>query len=111
MASFPKPKRITNQKVLQQRKSEPCWVCGMEPADASHIKTQGSGGPDTLWNVVAKCRLHHIEWGLSWSRFVFKYPKFAMKLKELGWDWSEGKLKNALLDQVDAPSSPNETSK
>lgn len=87
---FPKTRRKVDDGVLEKRRSEPCCVCGARAnVDASHIKTRGSGGPDELWNVVAHCRLHHIEWGqLGWSKFFKKYPHFAMLLRNLGWNWS-----------------------
>ena len=87
-----KPQRIENEAVLKQRRSESCWVCGRQGADASHIKTRGSGGPDEFWNVVAKCRTHHVEWGYGSIKFLKKYPNFALRLKLLGWEWESGKL-------------------
>lgn len=88
------PRRVTDNSVLDQRRLEPCWICGDKNVDASHIKTRGSGGDDILQNVVAKCRRHHVEWGqIGWSKFFEKYPHFAFKLKQMGWDWSSGKLR------------------
>lgn len=98
--SFPKQTRNINDMILDKRRREPCWVCGLPaPSDPSHIKTQGSGGPDALWNVVAKCRVHHTEWGWSAIKMLKKYPSFALRLKILGWDWSSGKLTHPSLDQ------------
>ena len=95
---FQKPQRTISEIVLLQRRSEPCWVCGKRPTDASHIKTRGSGGPDTLWNVVAKCRVHHTEWGqIGPVKFLAKYPNFAFRLKALGWEVENGKLNNPSL--------------
>jgi hypothetical protein len=88
-----KPKRKKDNAVLETRRKEACWVCGKRPADPSHITSRGAGGDDRIWNVVAKCREHHTEWHtIGWSRFFYKYPHFAMKLKAMGWGWERGKL-------------------
>lgn len=84
---FPKPIRKKDPDLLAARRAEGCWICGKQPCDASHIKTRGSGGPDEDWNVVAKCRIHHIEWGqLGPIKFCAKYPAFALRLLALGWE-------------------------
>jgi len=89
-----KPKRKINAKVLEKRRREPCWVCNATPTDASHITSRGAGGGDEEWNVVAHCRKHHTEWHrYGWSKFFEKYPHFALKLKYMGWEWGEGKLR------------------
>lgn len=94
---YPKTSRKVNTEVIKSRQEEPCWICNRMPSDASHIKTRGSGGPDELWNVVSKCRIHHIEWGYGWSKFLRKYPGFAFRLKMLGWSWESGRLRHPLL--------------
>lgn len=95
---FSKKIRKSDKALLELIKAMPCIVCGSRlMVDPSHIKTRGSGGPDEPWNVVAKCRKHHTEWGMSWSRFLVKYPAFAFKLRQLGWEWESGKLWNPNL--------------
>lgn len=89
---LPKPKRIVDQDVLETVRGLPCCVCGRMGVDPSHIRTRGSGGPDTPWNVVPHCRLHHTEWGQSWSKFLRKYPPMAFMLRKMGWEWADGKL-------------------
>lgn len=89
---LPKQRRKVDQEVLALVRDMPCCVCGRWPVDASHIKTRGSGGPDTTWNVVPHCRQHHDEWGRSWTRFIAKYPPMAFKLRRLGWTWDGGRL-------------------
>ena len=78
--------RITNRELLDFIATQPCIVCNRPgPSDPSHIKTQGSGGPDTWWNVVPKCRLHHVEWGQSRNLFRDRYPEFDHYLICIGW--------------------------
>lgn len=87
-----KRRRKTNAHLLEMIRDLPCCVCGAWPVDASHIRTRGAGGPDAPFNVVAHCRKHHTEWGMSWSKFLAKYPPMAFKLRALGWTWESGKL-------------------
>ena len=94
---FPKNKREINPELLKKLKLDRCWVCNSRPVDPSHIKSRGSGGPDTEWNVVPKCRMHHTEWGWSWSKFLKKYPAFALRLRLLGWSWDSGRLDHPKL--------------
>lgn len=101
---FPKQFRVEDEKVLEKVRGQGCCICGNHEVDASHIKTRGSGGPDTEWNVVAHCRLHHVEWGVSWSRFIRRYPQMAIVLKRLGWSWDDGKLTHPSL----TPPTPHE---
>ena len=42
-------------------KRRPCAVCGTTPVDVHHINSRGSGGDDSLANLVALCRFHHVE--------------------------------------------------
>lgn len=100
---FPKQFRVEDEKVLEIVRGQGCCICGLHPVDASHIKTKGSGGPDTLWNVVAHCRRHHVEWGTSWSRFIKRNPTMAIVLKRLGWSWDNGELWN---DKLTVESTP-----
>lgn len=88
-----KPIRKADKSILSFARSRPCAVCGRSPADASHIKTRGSGGPDTAWNVTSKCRKHHIEWGqYGPRRFFLRYPQFLVLLRSLGWEFDGVKL-------------------
>lgn len=71
---FPKPKRIVNKKLLKDTSNNPCTVCGTYPSDPHHIKTRGSGGGDTASNLLALCRVHHVEIHKIGSRtFMKKY--------------------------------------
>src|SRR2546430_883261 len=91
--AFPKTHRLIDPDVLLQVRTQPCCICGRRPSDASHIRTRGSGGPDTLWNVFPKCREHHTEWGkMGWSLFLKRYPIFQWRLQMAGWTWEDQKL-------------------
>lgn len=61
-AAFPKQIRKRDKKLLALIRRRPCFVCFKRPCDASHIRSRGAGGGDTLDNVIALCRPHHREW-------------------------------------------------
>lgn len=85
---FPKTKRLVDEFVLENVRKQRCCICNRFPVDASHIKSRGSGGPDKEFNVVPHCRNHHVEWHqIGQSRFLNKYPAFALKLELMGWIW------------------------
>lgn len=91
---FPKSKRKTDRAYLDYIKTLPCVICGRRPTDPSHIRTRKSGGSDLPHNVFPKCRKHHVEFGqIGNTRFLEKYPEFAIRLKNVGWILlSTGKL-------------------
>ena len=44
----------------------PCEVCGCQAVDVHHIEARGMGGSkdkDTIENIMALCREHHIQYG------------------------------------------------
>jgi hypothetical protein len=44
----------------------PCEVCGSQAVDFHHIEARGMGGSkdkDTIENIMALCREHHIQYG------------------------------------------------
>ena len=44
----------------------PCEVCGTQAVDCHHIEARGMGGSkdkDTIENIMALCREHHIQYG------------------------------------------------
>jgi predicted restriction endonuclease len=44
----------------------PCESCGAKAVDIHHIEARGMGGSkeaDTIGNLMALCREHHIEYG------------------------------------------------
>ena len=99
---IPKPKRITNRKLLDEIKTRPCCVCGStKDVDPSHIKTKGSGGPDSEVNCQPMCRHCHIEWGqVGQTRFRQRHPHFEQMLYNLGWRELNGKLWHPDLGEV-----------
>lgn len=73
-AIFLKPKRITNPGLLEYIKTLPCLCCTGVPSDPHHVKTVGSGGDDTVENVMPLCRIHHTEWhAIGPSKMAEKY--------------------------------------
>jgi len=67
----------------------------MRPCDPCHIKSKGSGGPDSRENIFAMCRKHHSEQhAIGIISMWNKYPIFKMKLSGMGWVILNGKLFN-----------------
>lgn len=59
---FPKPKRITDRRLLDSYHNKPCVICGKtEGTVAHHVKTRGSAGNDVRDNLRALCVTHHQE--------------------------------------------------
>lgn len=93
-----KSKRIENEDLLAEIRTQACCVCKTRPADPSHIKTVGSGGPDERWNVVPHCRRCHTSWGtIGPGRFFERRPDFKKYLESLGWIWDGRKLRHPKL--------------
>lgn len=87
-----KPKRLEDKRLIEMVRQMPCCICGAPPpSDPSHIRSRGSGGPDTAYNVLPKCHRHHVEWHqYGPSKFFKEYPQFAELLIEYGWSIFEG---------------------
>jgi hypothetical protein len=82
-----KPKTKKNKQLIQAIRKLNCSSCGKTPpSDASHIRSKGAGGPDTVWNLFPKCRDCHQEWHrVGWKTFIQKHPHFGLKLVGSGW--------------------------
>lgn len=87
-----KKKRKEDKKLLEMIGQMPCCVCGYPPpSDAHHIRSRGSGGPDTAYNVMPMCRKHHSQYHqYGPSKFFKEYPHFAERLIEYGWVLYDG---------------------
>lgn len=74
----------------------PCLACASFPSEAHHIKTRGSGGDDSWWNVIPLCSAHHTGnqgWHyLGWRTFVRRFPHIEKHLKNLGWNTNSNRL-------------------
>ena len=56
---YPKQARIKNKKLLKDKKGM-CQQCGKRGyTEKHHIKSKGSGGDDTLENLIEVCRICH----------------------------------------------------
>lgn len=68
------------EKVKKSYKKR-CAVCGKQrvspdgnpEVEAAHIHPKGEGGPDTLSNGVALCKLHHWAFDAGWISFTNNY--------------------------------------
>jgi len=89
-----KPKRQVDQDLLELIRQMPCVVCDAPPlSEPSHIKSRGSGGPDTAWNVFPKCRPCHSDWHQKGRMtFLKEHPEFARLLFFYGWGEINGRL-------------------
>lgn len=99
-----KRKRHKDPELLASVRVRRCCVCGNPGySDPSHVRSRGAGGPDTTWNVVPMCRIHHSIWhARGVNHFLFHYPAFELTLQALGWEivreeGYETKLRHALL--------------
>lgn len=98
--NFNKLHRIEDRDVLNAVKGQPCVVC-RRPSDPCHIKSNGSGGDDTHWNLMPLCRNHHTEQHkIGWITFMRKYKAVEMSLASKGWYLNElGRLWNDFLNK------------
>lgn len=82
-------KLADRKKFMAQFRGLPCGVdgCSSTETTGSHIKSRGSGGKDSTWNVIPMCFTHHREWEDNPKReFLDKYPEFWERLKGMGWE-------------------------
>jgi len=80
-----KPKRKRSPKTMQAVRSEPCVICGKK-GEAAHIRSKGSGGDDTMENLLSLCRKHHSEQHQSgWFAFAMRYVGVVYLLEDKGW--------------------------
>lgn len=57
--AFPKNKRISNNKLLKDKKGK-CEICGKSgQTEKHHIKTKGASGSDIKENLIEVCRTCH----------------------------------------------------
>lgn len=91
---FLKKLRIKNLMLLRKIKKTPCVACWKKPVDPAHIQTRGSGGDDVEENLMALCRLHHIEQHqIGWFKMKNRYIGVDHELFLKGWLFDEnGKL-------------------
>ena len=63
----------------------PCETCGARAVDIHHIEARGMGGTkkgDTIDNLMALCREHHLEYGDKKQYMQFLKDKHKQKLNE-----------------------------
>lgn len=94
--------RIVDEPLLKKIRQRPCVVCGNRPSEVSHIKSRGSGGPDTEWNCVPKCRRCHVDWHMSPIKFCERHPDFKKHLQDLGWEFGKDLFNPKIFDPLDS---------
>ena len=66
--------RVKDKALLSSFHDKPCLVCGRGPSDPHHLKTRGAGGDDSDDNLIALCRVHHVEiHKIGRDTFIQKY--------------------------------------
>ena len=63
----------------------PCEICGARAVDIHHIDCRGMGGTskkDTIENLMALCRMHHIEYGDKKEYRDYLVKTHQLKLKK-----------------------------
>lgn len=84
-----KPKREVNLELLKAYLDKPCFICGLLPSVAHHLKSKGSGGPDKIWNLIPLCKKHHTEiHKIGFVEMFFtRHPGLMPKLNKVGWSF------------------------
>jgi len=67
----------------------PCEICGTGAVDIHHIEARGMGGtkqPDTIDNLMALCREHHMEFGdkKQHKQYLYNTHEFYIELRKRG---------------------------
>ena len=94
MTSFPKPRRQVNRALLDTYHEMRCIICNRLGSDPHHLISVKAGGPDSKFNVVALCRIHHQQIHMiGLVSFSFKYPEVYNWLLAHGWTYDETRLK------------------
>jgi hypothetical protein len=80
--------RTINEDIVKLVSFEPCLCCGyVTGATPHHIKTRGSGGGDTIDNLMPLCQKHHTEVGtIGLIAFSAKYVRVYLWLMEHEWE-------------------------
>ena len=80
--------RTVDEELVLKVSLEPCLRCGkITGATPHHIKTRGSGGGDTVANLMPLCQRHHMEVGtIGMIAFAGKYPRVRLWLLDHGWE-------------------------
>lgn len=98
MSNF-KRVRDSDPAFLDAMRQIPCLVCRKPGSEPHHIRTKGSGGDDSAWNVIPLCPDHHTlgsdAWHRNETRFLTRFPWVAAHLKKLGW---RIRVKNGMCD-------------
>lgn len=86
--------RIKDPEFLKKIRTLKCVACRHYRSEAHHIKTKGSGGDDSPFNVIPLCSNCHTQSEYAWhrnrARFFKKFPHVLVHLKSMGWElWGE----------------------
>lgn len=65
-----------------------CCACGNLRSTPHHLKSQGSGGSNTIDNLLPLCDLHHdLIHKIGLTSFLEKFPQIKMYLEVIGFDY------------------------
>jgi hypothetical protein len=78
-------------KHFKELRKQPCLACDQDgPSDVAHIKSKGSGGKDTIDDVIPLCRhCHHLSHHLGWAKFLTMFESVRKRLLDMGWEIRE----------------------
>jgi hypothetical protein len=83
-----------------------CVACGRMNPDRAHIRSRGAGGPDSDFNIILLCRMHHSrQHTVGWGKFCLEYPSVKSELLKKGWEidylFGTFKMFHSLLAPID----------
>lgn len=91
---YPKKTRHKNPDLLKSYHEKYCLVTNRKGAEAHHIITVKSGGPDAEWNLMPLCRSAHTEvHKIGLTKFADKYGRVKSWLLAHGWEFEEFRQK------------------
>jgi len=89
MSAHPKRKKDQDEQFKSKIRNLHCIICyALPPSTVSHIKTRGSGGDDSAFNILPMCLNCHTHWESHKEQFINEHKHFADHLTRLGWKWN-----------------------
>lgn len=87
--------RDRDEKFLEAMRELPCLGCGsIGPSEIHHLRSRGSGGDDSAWNVVPLDRKCHQKiHSLGLSTFLESHNALKDWMLSMGWYYEKNRNK------------------